>query len=84
MKTVRPYLEQVLKSSHRASDLVKQVLSISRQTEQKPILMQLGPIVKECLKLLRASFPCHHRDSTGYRRRKMTGLWRTPPKYTRW
>ena len=56
-ETVRPYLEQVLKSSHRASDLVKQVLSISRQTEQKPILMQLGSIVKECLKLLRASFP---------------------------
>ncbi len=56
-ENLRPYLEQVLKSSHRASDLVKQILSISRQTEQKPILMQLGPIVKECLKLLRASFP---------------------------
>ncbi len=54
---LRPYLEQVLKSSHRASDLVKQILSISRQTEQKPVLMQLGPLVKECLKLLRASLP---------------------------
>jgi PAS domain S-box-containing protein len=56
-ENLRPYLEQVLKSSRRASDLVKQILSISRQTEQKRILMQLGPVVKESLKLLRASFP---------------------------
>ena len=54
---MRLYLEQVLKSSRRASDLVKQILAISRQTEQKPIIMQLSPIIKESLKLLRASFP---------------------------
>ena len=40
---VRPYLDQVLKSSRRASDLVKQILSISRQTERQPIFMELGP-----------------------------------------
>ncbi len=54
---MRLYLEQVLKSSRRASDLVKQILAISRQTKQKPIIMQLSPIIKESLKLLRASFP---------------------------
>jgi PAS domain S-box-containing protein len=54
---LRPYLDQVLKSSRRASDLVKQILAISRQTEPQPIIMQLGPLVKETLKLLRASFP---------------------------
>ena len=54
---VRPYLDQVLKSSKRASDLVKQILSISRQTERKPIFMELSPLVKESLKLLRASLP---------------------------
>jgi PAS domain S-box-containing protein len=54
---IRPYLDQVLKSSKRASDLVKQILSISRQTERKPTFMELGPIVKESLKLLRASLP---------------------------
>jgi len=53
----RSYLELVLKSSKRASDLVDQILSFSRQTERQRILMQLGPIVKESLKLLRASFP---------------------------
>jgi PAS domain S-box-containing protein len=54
---LRPYLEQVLKSSRRASNLVKQILAISRQTEQQRIIMQLGPIVKESLKLMRASLP---------------------------
>jgi PAS domain S-box-containing protein len=54
---IRPYLDQVLKSSKRASDLVKQILSISRQTERKPVFMELGPLVKESLKLLRASLP---------------------------
>jgi PAS domain S-box-containing protein len=54
---IRPYLDQVLKSSKRASDLVKQILSISRQTARQPIFMELGPIVKESLKLLRASLP---------------------------
>ena len=54
---IRPYLDQVLKSSKRASDLVKQILSISRQTERKHTFMELGPLVKESLKLLRASLP---------------------------
>ena len=54
---MRLYLEQVLKSSRRASDLVKQILAISRQTEPQLIIMQLSPIIKESLKLLRASFP---------------------------
>lgn len=55
--SLRPYLEQVVKSSKRASDLVKQILTISRQTERQRIMMQLTPIVKESLKLLRASLP---------------------------
>ncbi len=53
----RDCLDQVLKSSKRASDLVSQILSFSRQTERQRIFMQMGPIVKESLKLLRASFP---------------------------
>jgi PAS domain S-box-containing protein len=54
---IRPFIDQVIKSSNRASELVKQILSISRQTERKPISMELSPIVKESLKLLRASLP---------------------------
>ncbi len=56
-ESLRPLLEDVHKASKRAADLVKQILTISRQTERQPVLMQLGPIVKESLKLLRASFP---------------------------
>jgi PAS domain S-box-containing protein len=54
---LRPILENVHKASKRAADLVKQILTISRQTERQQLLMQLGPIVKESLKLLRASLP---------------------------
>jgi PAS domain S-box-containing protein len=54
---IRPYLEQVLKSSKRAADLVKQILLISRKKEQQKVMMQLEPIIKESVKLLRASLP---------------------------
>jgi len=50
-------LEHVLTAGQRARDLVKQILTFSRRTdtEVKPVQVQL--IVKEALKLLRASFP---------------------------
>ena len=51
------YIREILKAGGRARDLVYQILTFSRQTETeaKPILVQ--PIVKEALKLLRASLP---------------------------
>ena len=54
---VRANLEEVIKAANRAKDLVKQILIFSRQVEQerKPMLIHL--IVKEALKLLRASLP---------------------------
>jgi PAS domain S-box-containing protein len=50
-------LNQVLKAGERARDLVKQILTFSRQAahEKKPI--QIGSVIKEALKLLRASLP---------------------------
>jgi len=55
--SLRDYLEEILKASHRAKDLVNQILSFSRETshENRPIRIQ--PIVREALKLLRASLP---------------------------
>ena len=54
---VRRNLEQVLKASQRATDLVKQILAFSRQREQERKPLQIGPILKEALKLLRSSLP---------------------------
>ncbi len=50
-------LEQVLKASTHAKDLVKQILTFSRQDkeERKPVKISL--IVKEALKLIKASLP---------------------------
>ena len=50
-------LEQVLKAVNRAKELVKQILCFSRQgeIEKKPI--QIQTVIKEALKLLRASLP---------------------------
>lgn len=50
-------LQQVLQGSRRAKDLIAQILTFSRQddTEKKPI--QPAPLIKEALKLLRASIP---------------------------
>jgi signal transduction histidine kinase/ActR/RegA family two-component response regulator len=51
------YLEQMLKAGNRAKDLVTQILAFSRQTEQERKPVEISPIVKEALKLLRASLP---------------------------
>ena len=50
-------LGQVLKSAHRAKDLVKQILAFNRQSEQELIPIHALPIVKEACHLLRASLP---------------------------
>jgi two-component system, cell cycle sensor histidine kinase and response regulator CckA len=53
----KEYLEEVLRSADRARDLVAQIMTFSRQHEQKRIPMEMSPIIKEALKLLRASLP---------------------------
>ncbi|MFH1134634.1 MAG: PAS domain S-box protein, partial [Pseudomonadota bacterium] len=50
-------LEQILKAGNRAAELVKHILAFSRQTETEKELMEPGPIIKEALKLMRASLP---------------------------
>ena len=50
-------LEKVLRAGGRARDLVKQILTFSRQGQMDPKPIQLQPIIKEALKLLRASLP---------------------------
>ncbi|MEN6319479.1 MAG: PAS domain S-box protein [Syntrophaceae bacterium] len=54
---LRRYLEQIYKAGERARDLVKQILAFSRQSDEKPRPLRVSPIIKEALKLLRASLP---------------------------
>jgi PAS domain S-box-containing protein len=51
------HLQEVTRAGNRAKELVKQILTFSRnnQPQQKPVLMQV--MVKEAVKLLRASIP---------------------------
>lgn len=52
------YLGQIFMACERASDLVKQILTFSRKSDDKlPLPVQVGPLIKEALKLLRASLP---------------------------
>ena len=54
---LRGYLERVLGAGSRAKELVQQILAFSRQAELEPKPLNITPIVKEALKLLRASLP---------------------------
>jgi len=54
---VGEYLQSVLAAAARATDLVKQILTFSRMTRQEARPVQVSLIVKEVLKLLRASIP---------------------------
>jgi PAS domain S-box-containing protein len=50
-------LDQVLASGVRAWDLVKHILTFSRRADVQKDLIPITPLVKECLKFLRASIP---------------------------
>ena len=50
-------IDGVYRGAIRASDLVKQILTFSRKTEEERQPLQISLIVKEALKLLRSSIP---------------------------
>ena len=55
--TTHEYLTRVLEAGQRARSLVRQILAFSRQGEIEPKPVQVKLIVKEVLKMLRASLP---------------------------
>ncbi len=50
-------MEQILKAGNRAKELVYQILTFSRQDEKEIKPIQIKPLIKEALKLIRASLP---------------------------
>ncbi|MGV1100551.1 ATP-binding protein [Thiovibrio sp. JS02] len=57
--TLRGYLDEVFTAGLRARELVQQILTFSRQSEQEKKPIEIHLIVKEALKLLRASLPAN-------------------------
>lgn len=50
-------VEGIIEAGHRAAELVRQVLTFSRQSEMERRYVSFTPIVKETIKFLRASLP---------------------------
>jgi signal transduction histidine kinase len=53
----REYFGAILQATRRATDLVRQILTFSRQQPQERLPIQLQPVMIETLKLLRATIP---------------------------
>jgi signal transduction histidine kinase/CheY-like chemotaxis protein len=56
-RQVVEYLREVITAAHRAKDLTAQILTFSRQAEVEPRPMRLSNVVRETVRLLRASLP---------------------------
>jgi PAS domain S-box-containing protein len=50
-------LTKVLKAAHRQRDLIRQILSFSRRSEQKIDPIKVTPVLEETIDLLRSSLP---------------------------
>jgi PAS domain S-box-containing protein len=53
----REMVQEILNAADRAKDLVQQILTFSRQREQKRQIVRLEPVIKEATKFLRSSLP---------------------------
>lgn len=52
-------LQQIQISANRAKDMINQILTFSRKTDMQLKPLIINPIIKEAIKLLRASFPAY-------------------------
>ena len=57
MPQINSNLQQLISAANRAKDLIRQILTISRQTEKEALPVTITPIVKEVIKFIRASLP---------------------------
>ncbi|HEX2965115.1 MAG TPA: ATP-binding protein, partial [Syntrophorhabdaceae bacterium] len=56
-RQIQKSLSYILKATKRGKDLVKQILSFSRKTDYQRSPVPVTPVIKETIKLLRASIP---------------------------
>jgi PAS domain S-box-containing protein len=49
--------EEIVKAGHRAKEIVQQILGFSRHEEQQFRAVEIGPVVREALKFIRATIP---------------------------
>lgn len=56
-KPIKDYLGQILKAAKRAAELISQILTFSRRSDQEKHPLYLKPVIKESLKLLRSTLP---------------------------
>ena len=49
--------KEILTAGKRADELVRQILAFSRQSERKTVPIQLQPLLKELLKMVRSTIP---------------------------
>lgn len=54
---LRSYLQEVQAAGQRARDLVKQILAFSRRSEQEREAVNLQLVIRDVLRMIRASFP---------------------------
>ncbi|MDM8515251.1 response regulator [Desulfobacterales bacterium HSG16] len=57
--SIRSNIDNIMKAGNRAKELIHQLLSFTRKTEQIPKPVKISLIIKETIKLLRSSIPAH-------------------------
>ncbi len=50
-------MTQIIKASRRGADMIRQILTFSRKGNEKPRVINLGSVVREAMRLLRATIP---------------------------
>ena len=74
--------QEILRAGIRGSDLVKQILAFSRQSEHKMIPIRVQPVLKEVMKLMRSTIPSYI-EKTNISNRTVGCLWLIRHKFTK-
>nr|WP_321256551.1 transporter substrate-binding domain-containing protein [uncultured Pseudodesulfovibrio sp.] len=56
-KTVHPKIRAILAAAYRGRDLVNQILTFTRKSNDEAAVLNVGPILKETVKFLQSSLP---------------------------